>query len=258
MQHARTKPCWSRYIEANGAWHDTFDVTRRSYEDRPAQGADALPGGEAHPQGRLWQTAGMGRWAGAGIRTADEDEDTPMEDEAPPEPAVGLAQASRPRSRLAGPNHHPFAPVLVGLASGAWVAAFGFDVYSRVSDTEWVYARGAWLLTALGLIAGLVGAFAVLHDLVGIPRGTRAFAVGVRRLIALDVALALFTISFLVRNASDFAFHDPSPVAAVAASVLGLAALGCALWLEGILTFAYGVRVATDEERLAGFEPTDD
>jgi len=200
----------------------------------------------------------MGRWAEAGIRTADEDRDTPAEDEGPPAPAVGLAQASRPRARLAGPNHHPFAPLLVGLASGAWVASLGFDVYSRVSDTEWVYARGAWLLTALGLIAGLVGSFAVLHDLVGIPRGTRAFAVGVRRLIALDVALALFTISFLIRNASDFIFHAPSPVAAVAASVLGLVALGRSLWLDGVLTFAYGVRVATDEERLAGFAPDDD
>lgn len=199
----------------------------------------------------------VGRWASAGIRDRVEGDGQDHEDEPPPPPVEGLAQASRPRSRVGGPGAHPFLPVLLGTATGAWASALAFDAVSFVSSTEWVYARGAWLLTGIGVAVGLVASFAALSDLLGIPRGTIAFRVGVRRLLALDVALVLFTVSFLVRNASDFAFHDPSPVLAVVLSVLGLAALAVTHWLGGTLTYRYGVRVALDEERLEGFEPAD-
>ena len=199
----------------------------------------------------------VGRWASAGIRDLGDEIEDP-EDEAPPPPPEGMARAAVGSGRLAGPTGHPFAPVLLAVATGAWACALVFDAISIVSSTEWVYARGAWLLTGIGVAAGLVGSFAVLADLLAIPRGTVAFRTGVRHLIALDVALVCFTASFLVRNASDFLFHDPSPTAAIALSVLGLAALAVMTWIGGTLTYGYGVRVALDEERRAGFEPAPD
>lgn len=200
----------------------------------------------------------MGRWASAGVNTVGEVATGQLEAEPPPPAAEGLAQASRPRTWLSGPAAHPFQPILVAVATGAWVCALGFDAFSFVSDTEWVYARGAWLLTGLGVAAALVGAFAALADLLGIPRGTVAFGTGVRHLLALDAALVAFTVSFLSRNGSDFAFHDQAPTLALVASGLGLVALAVTVWLGGILTYAYGVRVALDEERQKGFGPTPD
>jgi len=198
----------------------------------------------------------MGRWASAGIRsTAGDEGDGEDQDDTPVDAAAGLARASRPRGRLGGPADHPFLPVVAGIALGAWVCALGFDAFSFVADTEWVYARGAWLLTGLGLLAGLVAAFLALDELLGIPRDTVAFRVGVRRLVALDVALVAFTVSFLVRNDSDFLFHDPSPTLAVLASLVGLGAAAWSTWQAGILTYRYGVRVAPDAERVKGFEP---
>lgn len=200
----------------------------------------------------------MGRWASAGVNTVSESAAEQLEAEPPPPAAEGLAQASRPRRWLSGPAGHPFQPILIALATGAWVCALGFDTFSFVSDTEWVYARGAWLLTGLGVAAALAGAFAALVDLLGIPRGTIAFGTGVRHLLALDAALVAFTVSFLSRNATNFDFHDTAPALALVASVLGLIALGIATWLGGTLTYTYGVRVALDEERQKGFEPTPD
>jgi uncharacterized membrane protein len=198
----------------------------------------------------------MGRWASAGIR--DTDDDAEVDDGPPPPAAEGMAQASRPSTWLAGPAGHPFQPILVALAMGAWVSSFGFDLISLVADTAWVYARGAWVLTGLGTGAALVGAFAALLDLLGVPRGTVAFRCGVRRLLTLDAALFCFAVSFLVRNGSDFEFHDHAPTLAIALSVLGLVALAATTWLDGTMTYTYGIRVATDEERQKGFEPVDD
>ncbi len=144
------------------------------------------------------------------------------------------------------------------MSTGAWVCALGFDLVSFASSTEWVYARGAWMLTGLGVLAGLAAAFVALADLMALPRGTLAFRTGLRQLLALDVALVAFTVSFLIRNSSDFFFHDPSPVPAVVLSLVGLGALAVTHWLGGILTYGYGVRVATDPERRKGFEAIPD
>jgi uncharacterized membrane protein len=196
----------------------------------------------------------MGRWAAAGVRARREAGAGHEESEANLSAADGLARSSRPSSVLSGPSDHPVRPVLIALAGGAWVAAGVFDAVSFVSSTEWVYVRGAWLLCALGVAAALVAALVTLVDLLAVPRGTAAFRVGLRHLIALDVALVAFAASFLVRNRSSFDFHDTAEPAALVLSAVGLLALAAATWYGGILTYRYGVRVATDDERLSGFE----
>lgn len=154
----------------------------------------------------------------------------------------------RRRSRVAGPPGRPLHPMIAAMAIGAWVAALGFDAVSWVSDTEWVYARGAWLLTGLGLGAGLVAALLGLIDLLAVPRETAAFRTGVRHLAAADVAIVFFAISFAVRNQSDFAFHDSATPLAIALSVVGLASLSVGVWLGTALTYEHGVRVETDDD----------
>jgi uncharacterized membrane protein len=198
----------------------------------------------------------VGRWASAGVGiVGDVGHRDPAEDGPPPSPEEGLAAASTFHSRWTGPQGHPFQPILAAVALGAWVGALVFDGISLVSSTEWVYARGAWLMTGLGVAAALGAAFAALADLLAVPAGTVARQVGVRHLIAVDVAIVAQTASFLVRNGSDFPFHEPSPTAAIVLSVVGLAAMGVSQWLAGTLTYRYGLRVLPDAERLEGFRP---
>lgn len=149
----------------------------------------------------------------------------------------------------------PLHPVVAAVAMGAWVMALAFDAVSWVSSTEWVYARGAWLLTALGVVVGLVAALLGVVDLLAIDRSSPAFRIGIRHLAAMDVAIVLFAFSFVVRNQSDFAWHATAPPLALAVSFAGLAALGLGTWYGTSLTYRQGVHVAAAEDPLVT-EPT--
>ncbi len=172
-------------------------------------------------------------------------------------PAEALAVASRPAGPWAGPYGRPFHPMVAAVAVGAWVCAFGFDLISQVADTAWVYARGAYVLTAAGVGVGVVAAMLGLADLVRIPRDTRAFRTGVRHLLSMDACLVLFAVSFLVRRTSDFEWHDPVAIVPMGLSVVGLAVLAVGVWLGARLSYTYGVRVALEPDRLRGFETED-
>ncbi|HMQ27377.1 MAG TPA: DUF2231 domain-containing protein, partial [Acidimicrobiales bacterium] len=123
-----------------------------------------------------------------------------------------------------------------------------------VADTAWVYARGAYVLTAAGVGAGLVAAMVGLADLVRVPRDTPAFRTGIRHLLCMDACLVLFAVSFLIRRGSDFEWHDPVAPLPFAISLLGLVLLAAGVWLGTRLAHTYGVRTAVDQDRLRGFE----
>lgn len=170
-------------------------------------------------------------------------------------PDEGLAQAARPGGVWAGPYGRPFHPLVAAVAVGAWVCAFGFDLVSQVADTAWVYARGAYVLTGMGVGVGLVASVLGLADLVRVPRDTPAWRTGIRHLLCMDACLVLFAVSFLIRRSSDFAWHDPVAPAPLLLSVAGLGVLAAGTWLGLRLAHTYGVRVAVDEDRRRGFEP---
>lgn len=133
---------------------------------------------------------------------------------------------------LAGPTtvqrlHTLAAATTVGML----VATVPFDVVSAVADTAWVYARGAWLLTGLGAAVGLVAAVLGLALLRELPRSSPDFRTGVRHLVLLDLALVGATASFLVRNTSEFRFHDTAPPAALALSAISVALLVAGAWI---------------------------
>lgn len=140
---------------------------------------------------------------------------------------------------------HPFGvplhPSVAAVAIGSWVASVVFDAVSRVSDTEFVYARGAYVLTAIGVAAAVVATLIGLTDLLTLDRGGAPFRTGVRHLLAMDVALVLFTVSFLIRRQSDFQFHDPTIAIATIVSLAGLLALAVGIWHASRLVYVHGV-----------------
>ena len=142
---------------------------------------------------------------------------------------------------LTRPFGRPIHPLLGSIAVGCWAASLAFDAVSRVSDTEFVYVRGAYLLTALGVAAAVVASLVGLSEILRVERDTDAFRTGVRHLLAMDVALVLFTVSFLVRRTAEFRFHDPTSPVATGLTVVGLLALGLGLWHGSRLVHVFGV-----------------
>lgn len=162
-----------------------------------------------------------------------------------------MDSSKRPRSILAGPYAHPFHPILVTVPIGAWVASLVFDIASAlVSDDEAVFAAGAYWLIALGIIGALVAAAFGLLDLFAIPRGTRAFKVGLTHMSLNLAVVALFVVDFFVRAAQGY--EEFSGLGTLI-SVVALALLGVSGWLGGELAYRYGVRVATEETQQEGF-----
>ena len=82
------------------------------------------------------------------------------------------------RSLLAGPEGHPFHPLLVPLPIGAFASSLIFDILTRTRAQGLPYlVDGAYWLIGLGLIGALLAAVAGVVDLRAIPRRTPAFAI---------------------------------------------------------------------------------
>ncbi len=158
-------------------------------------------------------------------------------------PAEQVQRFVRPLAVRGRPVH----PVVASLAVGSWLAALVFDVVSWVSSTEWAYARGAWLLTGLGVGVGLVAAQLGAIDLQGIDRSSPALRTGMRHLLAMDLAIVAFALSFVVRTQSEFGFHETASVAALVLSLVGVGALAAGVWLGSSLTYRFGVGVRGPE-----------
>ena len=81
------------------------------------------------------------------------------------------------RSLLAGPEGHPFHPLLVPLPIGAFVSSLIFDILTRTRADGLPYlVDGAFWLIGTGLISGLLAAVSGLLDLRRIARRAPAFA----------------------------------------------------------------------------------
>ena len=158
--------------------------------------------------------------------------------------------AKRPRTALSGPYGHPFHPVLVTVPIGAWVASVVFDIAAMASDEEEVFAEGAYWLIGIGIIGALAAAVFGLLDLLAIPRGTRAFRTGLTHMVLNLTVVALFVISFAIRNSGGY---EESNTGGFVLSLVALGLLGASGWLGGELAYRYGVRVADEQTQREGF-----
>lgn len=162
-------------------------------------------------------------------------------------------RAKQPVSIAAGPYGHPFHPMLVTVPIGAWVVSLAFDVASQWAGEAEVLAKGSFWLIGAGILGALAAALFGLLDLLAIPRGTKAFAVGLTHMAINLVVVGLFVVSFALRRGElDSGAVDAVPLAV---SAVAVALLGVSGWLGGELSYRYGVRVADEETQAEGFEP---
>lgn len=161
-----------------------------------------------------------------------------------------LPRAKYPRSLIAGPYGHPFHAIAIILPIGAWVSASVFDVIAVMSPDAAVFALGARILIAIGLLGAVVASVLGLIDWSSIPKGTPARATGLTHMILNLIALAVFAGSLALR-----VDEETVPTLAMIASFGGLALLSVSGWLGGKLAHTYGVRVATETTQAEGLEP---
>jgi uncharacterized membrane protein len=160
-------------------------------------------------------------------------------------------RGKQPRSVLAGRYGHPIHPVLVTVPIGAWVASVIFDIVALASaDEEATFAEGAYWLIGIGIVGALLAAIFGLIDLLGIPRGTKAFKTGLMHMGINLVVVVVFVIDFIVRASGDY---EEATVGGFVLSLIGLALLGVSGYLGGQLAYSYGVRVADEETQAQGF-----
>jgi uncharacterized membrane protein len=164
-----------------------------------------------------------------------------------------VRNAKAPVTPVAGPYGHPFHPILVTVPIGAWAASLVFDIASRANSAGSASLVDAsyWLI-GLGIVGALVAALFGLMDLLTIPRGTRAFRVGLTHLALNLTVVALFVGDFAWRH-GDYYELTKVKTGQLALSAVALAILVVSGWLGGMLTYRYGVRVASEDDQAEGY-----
>jgi uncharacterized membrane protein len=160
-------------------------------------------------------------------------------------------RGKQPRTALAGPYGHPFHPTLVTVPIGAWVASVVFDIAALASsEDEGVFAEGAYWLIGIGIIGAVLAAVLGLTDLLGIPRGTKAFRTGITHMILNLTVVILFAVNFAIRAGQGY---EEASVLGFVLSLIAVALLGASGWLGGKLAYHYGIRVADEQTQNEGF-----
>jgi uncharacterized membrane protein len=160
-------------------------------------------------------------------------------------------KAKRPVTPLAGPYGHPFHPILVTVPIGAWVVSIVFDLASRWAGEAEVFVKGSFWLIGVGIVGAIAAAAFGLLDLLGIPRGTRAFRTGLTHMALNLTVVGLYAVSFALRR--DHLDDADVTIPAFVCSSVALAILGVSGWLGGKLAYHYGVRVANEATQADGY-----
>lgn len=163
-------------------------------------------------------------------------------------------RAKQPLTKAAGPYGHPFHPILVTIPIGAWVASLVFDIVSRInSNGSHSLVDAAYWLIAIGVIGAVLAALFGLLDLLTIPRGTRAFRVGLTHMGLNLGIVALFVANFFWRHSNHNYGLAKTPAGQLVLSAVAIALLLASGWLGGMLSYRYGVRVADESTQAEDF-----
>jgi uncharacterized membrane protein len=137
---------------------------------------------------------------------------------------------------------HPIHPMLIVLPLGLFPVAVLWDLIYLVTNDP-TFAELAFWSISVGILGGLLAAIFGAIDWLALPGGTRAKRVGLWHGVGNVVVVALFVVSWFMRQPEHAYAPDIVPF------LFGLAALALALltsWLGGELV--YRLRVAVDDD----------
>jgi uncharacterized membrane protein len=122
---------------------------------------------------------------------------------------------------------------------------------SRFTGRPGFLSQGSEWLIGIGVVGATAAAVIGFLDLIAIPTGTSAFRVGLVHM-TLNLAVTIGYIANFVWRHSTYA--DGAAVSlGPLLLVISLAALGVSGYLGGMLSYRYGVRVASESVQADGF-----
>ncbi len=137
---------------------------------------------------------------------------------------------------------HPIHPMLIVLPLGLFSIGVLFDALYLITGTEEFASVAYWNIT-VGIVGGLLAAVFGSIDWFALPSDTRAKRIGLWHGAGNLVIVALFIVSWLMRQGDQAYAPNALPF------LLGLVGIGLALvtaWLGGELV--YRLRVAVDDD----------
>lgn len=136
---------------------------------------------------------------------------------------------------------HAAHPILIVFPLGLLATAVVFDIIHITVGSSQISLAAYWMITA-GLVGGLVAAIPGWIDWFAIPKGTRAWSVGLTHGLGNVVVLLLFAGSWWLRGDSTASRSDPTMLAYIL-SFAGAALAVITGWLGGELVERLGVGV---------------
>jgi uncharacterized membrane protein len=133
---------------------------------------------------------------------------------------------------------HPVHPMLIVFPLGLLSTAVIFDIIYLVSDNpQWTVV--AYYMIGAGIIGGLAAAVFGWLDWIAIPVGTRARRIGLWHGVGNVIVLALFILSWVLRQDT----AEVPPTGAIVAALSGVVIALITSWLGGELVDRLGVGV---------------
>jgi len=139
------------------------------------------------------------------------------------------------RAKLLG---HPIHPMLIAFPLGLLGTSVVFDLAHLVTGSARFAEVAFWMIVA-GVVSGLLAALFGVIDWLGIPRGTRAWRIGLLHGASNVVVLLVFAASAWLRADAP----DEPGWLALALSLFGVGLAAVAGWLGGELVNRFGVGV---------------
>jgi uncharacterized membrane protein len=136
---------------------------------------------------------------------------------------------------------HPIHPMLVVFPLALWTSAVAFDVVSMVGGNG-IFRAVAFYDIAAGIVGAVAAAVPGIIDYFTLSGS--AARVGTWRMVLNVVALALFTVSWVLRTRWGAGVVGVDSWLPHLAAFVGLAVLFPSSWLGGALVYEHGMGVA--------------
>jgi uncharacterized membrane protein len=133
---------------------------------------------------------------------------------------------------------HPIHTMLIVFPLGLLATAVIFDIIGLATSNASWFGISFWMIAA-GVIGGLLSAIFGIVDWLAIPRGTRAWDIGLRHGVGNVIVTLLFIVSWYLRRPAP---ENPSEVALTLSFIAAALALVTG-WLGGELVDRLGVGV---------------
>jgi uncharacterized membrane protein len=141
---------------------------------------------------------------------------------------------------------HPIHALSIVLPLGALSMSVIVDTLNVIDERQ-IWKDTAYVLTGLGVLAGLAVAVPGLIDWLSLPADHEARSIGLLHAASNSIGLILFALSWFLRYDQADSWSTPAFIC----SLFGIAALSAGGWLGGEMVYRHGVGTDLQSEPAA-------